>query len=103
LSKKNYTDLKSTQKETEKAILVSTTIPKATAKSLKQRIYKEHLDELEFLAKTAGANVVEKFYQERDKVDSSFFIGKGKAQEIAQKVEDEKIDLVIFENSLAPT
>ena len=103
MSKNNNTDLKSTHKETEKAILVSTTIPKATAKSLKQRIYKEHLDELEFLAKTAGAIVIEKFYQERDRVDTSFFIGKGKAEEIAQKVEEEKVDLVIFENSLAPT
>jgi GTP-binding protein HflX len=96
--------LHSTHKEEEKAILVCTTIPKSsTAKSVKQRIYKEHLDELEFLTQTAGAVVVDKFYQERDKIDSSFFIGKGKAEEIAKKAEDEDVDLVIFENSLSPT
>lgn len=95
--------LLSTQKEAEKAILVCTTIPKSTtAKSLKQKIYKEHLDELEFLTQTAGAVVVDKVYQERDTIDSSFFIGKGKAEEIGKKVEEEKIDLVIFENSLLP-
>ncbi len=93
-----------TNKETEKAILVCTTIPKSsTAKSVKQKIFKEHLEELEFLTQTAGADVVDKVYQERDKIDKSLFIGKGKAQEIAKKVEDDKIDLVIFENSLSPT
>ncbi len=95
--------LHTTQKEQEKAILVCTTIPKSTtSKSVKQKIYKEHLDELEFLTQTAGAVVVDKVYQERDNINSSFFIGKGKAEEIAKKVEDEKIDLVIFENSLLP-
>jgi GTP-binding protein HflX len=97
------TKLQSTHKETEKAILVCTTIPKSTtSKSVKQKIYKEHLDELEFLTQTAGAVVVDKVYQERDNINSSFYIGKGKAEEIAKKVEDEKIDLVIFENSLLP-
>lgn len=96
--------LHTTKKEEEKAILVCTTIPKSTrAKTVKQKIFKEHLEELEFLTLTAGAVVVDKFYQERNKIDKSLFIGKGKAQEIAQKVEDEKIDLVIFENSLSPT
>lgn len=96
--------LHSTLKEEEKAILVSTTIPKSsTSKTVKQKIHKEHLEELEFLTQTAGAVVADKFYQERDKIDKSFFIGKGKAMEIAQRVEDEKIDLVIFENSLSPT
>lgn len=96
--------LYSTKAKTEKAFLVCTTIPKsASAKTVKQKIYKEHLDELELLTQTAGAEVAGKFYQERDKIDSSLFIGKGKAIEIAKKAEEEKIDLVIFENSLSPT
>lgn len=96
--------LHTTHKEEEKAILVCTTIPKSsTAKTVKQRIFKEHLEELEFLTQTAGAVVVDKVYQERDNIDSSLFIGKGKAEEIAKKAEEEKIDLVIFENSLSPT
>ena len=51
-----------TGKDTEKAFLICTTIPKSgNLKSQKQRIYKEHLEELDFLAKTAGAEVIEKF------------------------------------------
>jgi len=97
-------NLKNTAQEAEKAILVCTTIPKSgTKKVLKQKIYREHLEELEFLTQTAGAVVIDKFYQERDKIDSSFFIGKGKAEEIASKAEEENADLVIFENSLSPT
>lgn len=96
--------LHSTGKEAEKAILVCTTIPKQnTSKTLRQKIYKEHLDELEFLTQTAGAEVVDRFYQERDGIDKSLFIGKGKAGEIAKKAEEEDIDLVIFENTLTPT
>jgi GTP-binding protein HflX len=95
--------LQSTKKEAEKAILVCTTIPKSTTdRTVKQKIYKEHLDELEFLTHTAGAVVVAKVYQERDTIDSSFFIGKGKVEEIAKIVDEEKVDLVIFENSLLP-
>ncbi|MBZ0203503.1 MAG: GTPase HflX, partial [Ignavibacteria bacterium] len=85
-------------------MLVCTTIPKSsTAKKVKQKISKEHLEELEFLTQTAGAEVIDKFYQERDNIDKSLFIGKGKANEIAEKVEEEGIDLVIFENTLTPT
>jgi GTP-binding protein HflX len=93
-----------TKRESEKAILVCTTIPKfGSQKSVKQKIYREHLEELEFLTMTAGAEVVGKFYQEREKIDSAYFIGRGKAEQIARQVEEENIDLVIFENSLSPT
>jgi GTP-binding protein HflX len=93
-----------TEKELEKAFLVCTTIPKSgKVKPYKQKIYKEHLEELDFLAKTAGAEVVDKFYQERDVIDSTYFIGKGKAEEIALKADENNIDVVIFENSLTPT
>ena len=93
-----------TQKELEKAILVCTTIPKSgNLRSVKQRTYREHLEELEFLTLTAGAEVVGKYYQEREKIDSTYFIGRGKAEEIAQKAEDDEVDLVIFENTLSPT
>ncbi len=95
--------LLNTANPSEKAVLVCTTIPKATSKVVKQKIHKEHLDELEFLTQTAGAEVVGRFYQERENIDSSFFVGKGKVEEIARFVEDKKIDLVIFENQLSPT
>ncbi len=96
--------LQNTKQETEKAILVCTSIPKSESrKTVKEKIYKEHLDELEFLTETAGAKVVDKFYQEREKIDSSYFIGKGKAEELASAAEEKEADLVIFENSLSPT
>ncbi len=94
----------STSKEIEKAILVCTTIPKSGVyKSVKQKTYKEHLEELEFLTQTAGADVIGKYYQERENIDSKYFIGRGKAQEIADRVKEENVDLVIFENTLSPT
>lgn len=94
----------STHKEREKAILVCTTIPKHSASRIyKQKAYKEHLEELELLTLTAGARVIGKFYQERDSIDPAFFIGKGKAFEIAEMVEAEKADIVVFENTLSPT
>jgi GTP-binding protein HflX len=96
--------LLSTQKELEKAILVCTTIPKTGSnKSVKQKTYREHLEELEFLTKTAGAEVVGKFYQERDKIDSTYFIGRGKAEEIASRVDEDGVGVVIFENTLSAT
>ena len=96
-------ELKNTAKLREKAILVCTTIPKSSTKrSVKQKITKEHLEELEFLTSTAGADVIEKFFQEKDKIDSSYFIGKGKAEEIARVADEEDADLVIFENTLSP-
>ena len=61
----------------------------------------EYLDELELLADTAGADVVCRVYQERDKPDPAFFIGRGKAEQIAKIVEEEKIDLVIFDDDLS--
>ncbi len=60
----------------------------------------DSLDELKFLAETAGADVIKTFYQQRDSFDSKFLIGKGKAQEIAEYVEDRGAKLVIFENEL---
>ena len=63
----------------------------------------ESLDELKFLAETAGAYVVKTFFQENDTYASRFMIGKGKAGEIAEFVEQNEIKLVIFENELAYT
>lgn len=97
-------NLLTTQKEKEKAVLVCTTIPKkGSLKPHKQKAYKEHLEELEFLTQTAGADVVDKFYQERDNIDSTYFIGMGKAKEIADKADEKNADIVIFEDSLSPT
>jgi len=63
----------------------------------------EQLDELEYLANTAGAEVVEKIYQELDAPNSATAIGKGKVDEVKQLIEDEKIQLVIFDDELTPS
>lgn len=63
----------------------------------------EHLDELELLALTAGAETVFKILQDRVKPDPAYFIGKGKAEEVAQLIELNDIQVVIFDNDLNPT
>lgn len=80
----------------EKAILVGVVFPGVTRAKVE-----EYLEELELLADTAGADVVEKIYQVRDRPDPAFFIGRGKAEEIARVVERDKIELVIFDDELS--
>ncbi len=63
----------------------------------------EYLDELEMLADTAGAETILKVVQERKRIDSATFIGKGKVEEIVELVELNDIDLLIFDDDLTPT
>jgi len=60
----------------------------------------EYLDELEFLAQTAGAETVKRFMQKMQKPDSKTFIGSGKVEEIKQYIESHDIDLAIFDDDL---
>lgn len=62
----------------------------------------EYLDELALLADTAGVTVRHRIIQDREHIDAAMFIGKGKAAEIASVVEDEKINVVIFDDDLSP-
>lgn len=62
----------------------------------------DSLEELKQLADTAGAQVVAKFLQKRPKPDPAFFIGKGKVQELALYVQQENVDLCIFDDELSP-
>jgi GTP-binding protein HflX len=84
--------------EQEDAILVGL----ATREFSKEKV-QEHLDELEMLADTAGANTVFKIMQDRPKPDSAFFIGKGKAEEIAELADLNNINLIIFDDDLTAT
>ena len=63
---------------------------------------KEYLDELKFLATTYNAETVKIFTQKLDKPDPATFIGKGKAEEIKNYVDNNSIDLVIFDDELSP-
>jgi GTPase len=62
----------------------------------------EHLEELAFLAETAGADVLYKIYQDRDKPDGATAIGKGKVEEIKEIIAEDGIVLVIFDDELTP-
>lgn len=84
--------------EREDAILVGL----ATREVSKEKV-QEHLDELEMLADTAGANTIFKIMQDRSRPDSAFYIGKGKAEEIAELAELNKINLIIFDDDLTAT
>lgn len=64
--------------------------------------FESSLDELEALADTAGVIVVGRVVQKRREVDPKFFIGKGKAKQIAEGCEREGIDLLIFDHELSP-
>jgi len=62
----------------------------------------EHLDELQLLSETAGAEVLEKVFQNRSTIHASTFIGKGKAELIAQRCEELNAHTVIFDDDLSP-
>ncbi|MDG1709589.1 MAG: GTPase HflX [Schleiferiaceae bacterium] len=64
---------------------------------------REYLEELEFLALTAGAKTIDIFQQKLDKPDSNTFLGSGKMQEIERYVKEKKIDLAIFDDELSPS
>ncbi len=63
----------------------------------------EYLDELAFLARTAGANPVKKFTQQLSKPDPKTFIGSGKLNEIKQYNKENNVDTVIFDEELTPS
>ena len=66
-------------------------------------ILKEHLAELKLLAETAGAEVVGEIYQSIKKINSQFFVGKGKASQIIEQAKELKVKLVIFDDELTPS
>ena len=68
-----------------------------------ERQVMEYLDELEFLAETAGAIGVKKFIQKVDRPDPRTYIRSGKLQEIKTYVEENEIEVVIFDDELSPT
>ncbi|MBO7346437.1 MAG: GTPase HflX [Bacteroidales bacterium] len=62
----------------------------------------EYLDELSFLAETAGGQEVKRFIQSLPYPDPKTYIGSGKLQEIAQYAEDNNIHTIIFDDELSP-
>ncbi|WP_339736903.1 GTPase HflX [uncultured Sunxiuqinia sp.] len=68
-----------------------------------ERQAREYLDELEFLADTAGARVEKQFFQRLDVPNSATFVGSGKLEEINNFIKIHEIDTVIFDDELSPT
>ncbi|MDX9928890.1 MAG: GTPase HflX [Bacteroidales bacterium] len=66
-------------------------------------VTREYLDELEFLAYTAGAVVVKRFSQNIDVPNPRTFVGTGKAEEIGMFIRDNGIDIAIFDDDLSPS
>ena len=64
---------------------------------------REYITEFQELAESAGAEVLDIVTSRRHSPDAKYFIGRGKADEIAQKVEAEGIELVLFNHSLSPS
>lgn len=83
-------------KELERAILVS-----VITKENGEAQSREYLDELEFLALTAGIQGVKRFYQRLDRPYSSTYVGSGKLEEIKNFVADNEIPLAIFDDELS--
>jgi GTP-binding protein HflX len=85
------------EQKTEYAVIVGVVLPRQTDEQVS-----EYLDELEFLAQTAGAEVKKRFVQKLPHPDNRFFVGKGKAEEIQEYIDNhEEISMVIFDDDLS--
>lgn len=82
-------------KKEEKSILIGLVQANETFEKVE-----EYLDELAFLAETAGAQTKKRFIQKLPHPDSKTFIGKGKLEEIKKYVQHHSIDLAIFDDEL---
>jgi GTPase len=93
LSKERRIDLSVKQ---EKALLVGVILPESQVDP------RDPLGELESLAKAAGATVVDRVLQKRDRPVPASYIGKGKAEEIGTRAVATGAEVVIFDNDLTP-
>ncbi len=82
----------------EKALLIGVLINEQNSE-----ILNEHIDELKLLAETAGAIVVGQIYQSIKKINSQYFVGKGKALQIVEQAKELKVKLIIFDDELTPS
>jgi GTPase len=83
--------------EQEYAVLVGLITPDSN-----ETLAHEHMDELEFLAETAGAETIKRFTQRLPHPEHTTFVGKGKVEEIRQYIErHENVTMVIFDDDLS--
>lgn len=84
------------KEENERTVLVGLVTQKQSEAKVN-----EYLDELDFLAKTAGAEPEKRFIQKLDYPNPRTYVGTGKLEEIRKYVEDHEIGLVIFDDDLS--
>jgi GTP-binding protein HflX len=89
-------DKRNTIQKEERAVLVG-----LVNKDQTETRVQEYLDELAFLAETAGAVAVKRFTQKLPHPDSRTFVGKGKLEEIKKYVDGKNIRIVIFDDELS--
>ncbi len=87
-----------TEPKPEKAVLVGIIIPGETEEQTR-----EYLDELKFLADTAGAETMHSFTQRMQRPDRATFVGTGKLEEINAYIKSEEIGMVVFDDELSPS
>lgn len=83
--------------EAESAVIVGIITPEKSRWEVR-----DHLNELEHLAQTAGASVTDRVTQSLNSPDPATFVGSGKVKEIKRLVDKRDSDLVIFDDDLAP-
>ena len=99
---KNEQNTKKTQQDEEVKPVRAAVVAVIRDKDEPQRIA-EYLDELEFLAETAGITCVKRFTQRLPQPSSRIYVGPGKLEEIAAWCEEQEIDVVIFDDELSPS
>ncbi|WP_299249655.1 GTPase HflX [uncultured Cytophaga sp.] len=88
----------STQKTADRAILIG-----LSHRHQPQEKTIEYLDELDFLARTAGLEVVYRFMQKLDRPDIRTYVGKGKLADIKAYILEHSIPVIIFDDDLSPS
>ncbi|MBO7284107.1 MAG: GTPase HflX [Bacteroidales bacterium] len=84
--------------EMERTIVVS-----VIEQGTDERTVAEYLDELEFLALTAGVKSIKRFTQKLERSNSRTYVGTGKLEEIKQFIEENELKLVLFDDELSPS
>jgi GTP-binding protein HflX len=82
---------------------INTAVLVAIGSTKNQEETHEHLDELSFLAETAGIQTIQQFVQNLPHPENRFFVGKGKLEEIRQFVQANQVKNVIFDDDLSPS
>lgn len=80
----------------ERALLVAVILPDSSADP------NDPLGELRSLVRTAGGEIADEMVAKRQKIHPGYYVGSGKAEQIAQRAEQNNIDVIIFDNDLTP-